>query len=244
MPAPVNVRLMDPTKHVANWPAESVRWACLNRDIGGNPDFFPLTVKGAYVIGIIHEICESVTCLIKCQTAPKAPHIPAYGVVASGIELLGRCITGNSRTNNAGNDLKTGLKWLASSSYRDVPADHVLVSTQICQYSVNDLAALRHFAAHGQATVRELDTNNLYLSGVDRWLLGKLRPQLANGLDRYWTQLVNDENLCNNLASASVIALRNWPVFKIWSLFEKNDDGEYESISAVFNKFDWSIGSV
>lgn len=234
MTAPVNVRLEYPTINILDWPEQAAQWIGLNREIGGNPDFFPLTTKAAYVLGIVHDICESVTCLLRYQNGPQATYIPAYGVFASGVEVLGRCITGNSTTMNNVRDLRTGFRWLASSLHTEVPDDHVLVATRSANYTVTMLAALRHFAAHGQATARGVND-------VDYDLLNLLRPQLADGLERYWSELQRSEELCNNLAAASIVAFRNWPVFKIWSLFGRNEHGEYESVSEIFNRFDWRV---
>lgn len=232
MAAPVNVRLENPTIPISHWQAD--QWITLNREIGGNPEFFPLTIKAAYVIGVIHDICESVTCLLRCQNVPQATYIPAYGVFASGIEVLGRCITGNNTMQNNTKDLKTGFRWLVSSSYETICDNHVLVTTPSSSYTVIMLSSLRHFAAHGQASTTGIDN-------VDHTLLNLLRPILANGLERYWSGSLDSEDLCNNLAKANIIAFRNWPVFKSWSLFERNERDVYESVSEIFNKFDWGF---
>ncbi len=234
MPAPMNVMPETPTIAIRDWPREADQWVALNVEIKGNPDFFPLTIKAAYVIGIIHDICESVTCLLRYPNSSQATYIPAYGVFASGVEVLGRCIKGNSTMMNNVQDLKTGFRWLASSLHTEVPDDHVLITTRSTCYTINMLTALRHFAAHGQATARGI-------GGIDHEILSLLRPRLADGLQRYWVELQTSEDLCNNLASANIVAFRNWPVFKSWSLFEKNDRGVYESVYEIFNKFEWRI---
>ncbi|MBM3149811.1 MAG: hypothetical protein FJZ88_07295, partial [Chloroflexi bacterium] len=115
MPAPVNVKLQHPRVPVANWSQESAQWTARNNAVGGNPDFYPLTIKAAYVIGIIHDLCESVSCLLKYPHVRETTYIPAYGVFASGIDLLGRCIRGHSTTSDNTEDLRTGFKWLAPS---------------------------------------------------------------------------------------------------------------------------------
>ncbi|MGB3905234.1 MAG: hypothetical protein WBB22_09945 [Anaerolineae bacterium] len=98
MGAPINVKVENPTDAGTNWQAEVPRWRSLNKQIGGNPDFYPLTIKGAHVIGVIHDICESVSCLLRYPNARQTTYIPAYGVFASGVEILGRCIRGNEGT--------------------------------------------------------------------------------------------------------------------------------------------------
>lgn len=241
MIAPVNVRLANPTIILPDWHIESGQWIALNDEIGGNPNFFPLTIKAAYVIGIIHDICESVTCLLQYRNTSRVTYIPAYGVFASGVEVLGRCINGNSDTRNNVQDIRIGFKWLVSSSPDEIPNDHVVMSTPSFDYTVNMLIALRHFAAHGQATTRTTGQNTYQFGGIDYDLLNLLRPCLADGLERYWGELQRSDDLCNALASANIIAFRSWPVFKSWSIFEINEGGNYESISEIFNKFDWRI---
>lgn len=231
MPAPVNVKLAYPTVFIADWTQKSAQWTALNKQVGGNPDFYPLTIKAAYVIGIIHDLCESVTCLLRHPEVRQTTYIPAYGVFASGIDLLGRCIRGHSTTSDNTEDIRTGFKWLDPSP--GAATDPVLITTNICAYTVNNLTAMRHFAAHGQATSRFVN--------LDYEILSMVQPLLANGLDRYWRELLTSECLCDQLAKATVLAFRSAPILKSWILFEKNEFGEYESVEQIFSKFDWHV---
>lgn len=97
--APVNVKLQSPTIQIRNWPEEASNWVRLNHEIGGNPDFFPLTIKGAYIIGVIHDLCQSIDILLYDSENCIFTNMPAYGMLASGIDLLGRCIQGNHTTS-------------------------------------------------------------------------------------------------------------------------------------------------
>jgi hypothetical protein len=94
MVAPINVKLACPTISVKNWQQEAQEWMALNTSVKGNPDFYPLTVKFGYVVGVIHDICACVACLLRqgTQFARQTSYIPAYGLFASGIDLLGRCV--------------------------------------------------------------------------------------------------------------------------------------------------------
>jgi hypothetical protein len=240
--------LENPTENIEGWSEEAQKWIALNREINANPDFFPLTIKGAYVIGIIHTICETVSILLKHPSVKSTTYLPAYGVFASAIELLGRCITGNATTLKNTNDLETGFKWLASSffeqykdSYLSVPPSIVLVQTNQYKYAISNLVALRHFSAHGQATSREITKGYYEFGYIDFEILEHFPPLIAVGLERYWSKLRNDEGLCNRLASANIIALRKSPVFRSWSLFEKDPSGVYYSIEEIFNRFDWTV---
>lgn len=241
MTAPVNVKLQTPTVAISDWNQEATEWMNLNAAAHGNPDFYPLTVKAAYVIGVEHDICESVSHLLTHPSAKTTTYIPAYGVFASGVEILGRCINGNSTTRGSVADLKTGFKWLVSSSYDTVPGTHVLITTNSYAYTVEMLAALRHFAAHGQATSNVTAAGTYQFGNIDYEILSKMPHLIANGLERYWNQLQRDEELCNKLAEANIIALRNWPVFRSWMLFEKDESGKYHSITQIFNRFDWQV---
>jgi len=246
--APVNVKLKKPTIRLDNWDEDAQKWITINNDIKGNPNFYPLTVKGAYVIGVIHTICESVSILLNDSKAKLATYLPAYGVFASAIELLGRCINGNSSTIDTTNDLKSGFKWLGASyfkpyknSYADVPDDIILVKTSIYDYSINNLVALRHFAAHGQATSKEVAKNSYAFGNIDYGILEQFPSLLANGLESYWHELQTSEVLCNNLAKADIIALRKLPVFLSWSMFEKDSKGIYHSVAEIFKRFSWKV---
>jgi len=103
------------------------------------------------------------------------------------------------------------------------------------------LVALRHFAAHGQATSKVTVPGVYKFGDIDYEILGKMPPLIAEGLERYWGQLQKEEDLCNKLARANVLALRNWPVLRSWLLFEKDASGKYYSITEIFNRFDWVI---
>ncbi len=239
--APVNVKLKYPAESVENWDILTIEWKALNAWAGGHPGFYPLTIKAAYVIGVIHDLCESVSCLLGHPRVLETTYIPAYGVVASGIEILGRCIRGNHDTRAATADLKTGFKWLATSAIEQLTDNSILIETSRQKCSIGMLAALRHFAAHGQATSEKTDRDAYKFGELDYEILGKMPPLIADGLERYWNELQHSDDLCNKLAEANILALRSWPVKKSWILFEKDASGVYHSITEIFNRFDWNI---
>jgi hypothetical protein len=236
MGAPINVLVRDPDPAEAgkNWPEEASKWVVLNREAGGNTDFFPLTIKVAYIIGVIHDICESVSCLLGHPRVRETTYIPAYGVFASGVELLGRCINGNPGPSGSTEDLKTGFKWLESSSYQDVSENQVLIKTSSNAYTISMLTALRHFAAHGQAALSQFDN-------IDYEILNEMPALIACGLERYFDGLLHSILLCNKLARARVTAFRDWPVLKSWLLLERDESGIYHSITEIFKRFNWRI---
>ena len=242
MAAPVNVNPKDPDMtdwtpdEVQKWHQEAAQWTALNP---GNPDFHPLTVKAGYVIGVIYDICESVSCLLKDSGfARQTSYIPAYGVFASGVEILGRCVKGESKSYRS--TLRAGFKWLADpnpSSYGTVSKKQSLITTSQRTYTIEELEYLRNFATHGQATAQ--------FCNIDYEILTKLHSFLRDGLEHYWSKLVlpgNDE-LSTNLARANIIALRDWPVFQCWSLFSRDKYGKYRSVTEIFDKFrdEWMV---
>jgi hypothetical protein len=248
MTAPVNVKLETPTTRIDGWDKEAQQWLSVNQDAGGNSDFYPLTIKAAYVIGVIHTICESVSILLRDTNAKVTTYLPAYGVFASSVELLGRCINGNSSTKGSSRDLEAGFKWLASSyfeqyknDYESVPPSIVLIQTSKYMYAIYNLVALRHLSAHGQATSKEVGKGYYEFGYIDYEILAQFPHLLASGLEKYWHELQSSEDLCNRLAQAKIIALRKWPVFLSWSLFQADSSGVYYSIEEIFNRFDWAI---
>jgi hypothetical protein len=245
--APVNVILHTPTNPPSNWIAQEKTWIKLNQSIGGHPSFYALTIKGAYMIGVIHTLCQSVSILLRDQTNVPITYLPAYGVFASGVELLGRCINGNSTTSKNTKDLKTGFKWLASkylhtrSDFEKIPETTTLIKTTKHIFTIDNLVALRHFAAHGQATSSEIAPGSYQFGTIDFEILAQMKPLLAKGVDCYWESLKSDAALCDKLAQADVIPLRDLPVFTSWSLFEADENGIYHSVEEIFYRFDWQV---
>jgi hypothetical protein len=219
--APVNVLLEKPTRALEGWEEKARIWIALNKEVGGNPAFYPLTIKAAYMAGVIHTIFQSVSILLREKDAKLVSYLPAYGVFASGIELLGRCVRGNSSTRGSSKDLESGFKWLASAffenyhaDYKGVPEGVVLIQTSKYMYSISNLVALRHFAAHGQAASQEVSMGAYRFGYIDYEILAHMPHLVASGMEKYWSDLQSDEDLCNNLAEAKIIALRKWPVFQ------------------------------
>ena len=159
--------------------------------------------------------------------------IPAYGVLASGIELLGRCVTGNPSAYKSEEDLKAGFWWLAKGSYQDVNGNHILIETTRQKYSITDLIALRHFAAHGQATMnRVVDFDYDIFAQIGN----PGEHLIAIGLEKYWTTVKESEEICNRLARANIMPFRSAPLLETLKLFSALP---YQSVTEIFSKFDW-----
>jgi len=253
MGAPVNVKLEAPTLSIDGWQTQAEQWRKINP---GNSAFYPLTIKAGYVIGVIYDICECVSHLLKYPSNITSVYIPAYGVFASGIELLGRSIRGNPSFKNPDKDLKFGFKWLASwdepEKYLIVSDKHELIETNTRSYTIQELITLRHFAAHGQGRMGE-SSRAKNITNVDIHILMKMPFLIKNGLEVYWSRLQgysgNDlvsertwnefaEFLCNTLAKANITPFRDWPVFRSWSLFDPNSNRPHPSITEIFERFE------
>src|SRR5436305_1402247 len=125
-------------------------WKKWRDEIAGRPEFTPLEIKGAYLMGVIYQVCENVELLIECGPWPVG-YISAYGVFTSGIELLGRCITGDPDYHRS--NLNRGLNQLIDPT-PPMALNNIVIrrGTGGIEYTVEDLTNLRNFAAHGQAT--------------------------------------------------------------------------------------------
>jgi hypothetical protein len=217
------------------------RWQQLDAD---NLVAWPLiAIKAAYVLGVIHDCCESVEWLLKFPDAANPrpwpiTYLPAVGICLSSIELLGRCLLGyTGHDGNRGRNLEAGITYLFATAPRH-STPGVLALTQYGAYSLDDLIALRHFTAHGQGAVNP----NRAFRGVDVELLDAFPQLIGNALDRYWNSLQQDPQQCDLLGQANIVPLRNTPIDKMWRLFEFDPTaGRYHSITDIFARFDWRV---
>jgi hypothetical protein len=254
-PVPMNVYLQVPTDPPPDWPRQAQQWINLNTTPAtirgytghGHPDFYPLTVKAGYVVGLIYDVCGAVTALLHDKRTRREHFLIAYGVFASAIDLLGRCIQGNStyRANANGQplDVKMGFRWLKrlDMNYINVNDNDILVSTPQGQYSIDMLVAMRHYAAHGQATTNK---NSYVFNEIDYDVLELMPLLLAEALEVYWNMLQARDHfttqdatiLCNHLAHANIAAFRHAPIHNIWILIQ-----QHGSLTNVFKIFNWTM---
>jgi hypothetical protein len=234
--APVNVYLSDPTEQVNGWPELKERWIQLNNDAHGNPEFNPLTIKAFYVFGVQLAIFRCVSYLLEAGKLPSTTYLPAYGIFASGIELLGRCLKGNEETRGSSADLIAGLQWLSNPDfhqYTTVPVDHQLVSTANGSYSIRQLAALRNYTIHAQAAVINATPQ------IDFLILQEMPPIISSTIESYWAQLQRDPAPCNALARANIAPVRNRPIFDTLWDFSRARTGRYLAIGEIYGSLDW-----
>lgn len=238
----VNVKVKTPTVKLKNWSKEARRWKALNKRAGGDSRLYPLTIKAGYVIGVIYDICQSVSQLLAHPNAPQITYMPAYHVFSSGVEILGRCIRGNSDLWGSFADLQTGFRWLADSEQLGLHDDTVLIKTSGREYTVDMLTALGYYAAHSGIKTKQKSGGMHHFGEIDPEILEKMPSLLTEGLERYWSELQSSELLCNKLAEARIIALQNWPVLESWLLSDQGHNGALPPITDVFSKFDWCVG--
>ena len=236
-----DVKLKNPTVNVQNWTKESRLWRALYRNAGGHSRPFPLTIKAGYVIGVIYDICASVSQLLGHPNAQHTTYLPAFRVFASAVEMLGRCIRGNSDLWGSVADLKTGFRWLADSDQLGLTDDTVLVKTSSREYTIDTLTALGYYAADAAIDTRKKSGGTHHFGEIDPEILKQMPPLLVKGLQRYWDRLQTSKRLCNKLAKARVIAVKDWPVLQRWLLLDGDGEGVPPSMSDVFGSFSWSV---
>jgi len=233
----VPISLKDPDAIVHN----ATLWRQLNELAGGKPDFTAVEIKSFYVIGLIKDIWMSVDCLLKSKDAWPQKYLPAFGVFASGVDLLGRCLTGNT-TPDLNENLRVGFYYLANptqtacpTSLPTRPEDIVVVSTSRTKYSIAALVDLRHYTTHGQATIRDQ-----HLPDVDNDLLAQFPDKVGIAMDVYWNGLLTNAEYCVRMARAEIAPYRNrgMPLENILDHFEAG-----HSAGGLFSELDWHVTS-
>ena len=264
---PVKMKIADPTTALPGWAQERTEWIELNREIDGHPLFSPLTIKAAYVIGVIHQLCQCITVLLRApvhqtvgQIHPwlspqprrhpwQTTYIPAYGLLASGINLLGRCLRGNDNpAKESTEDIEAGFKWLsnprynpaiqgdAAFGYHGISKQSTLITTSTQSYSIDQLVKMRHYAAHGQAVAVGYS-----FPDADYEILAKMPVLLADGLEHFWGALIDHVEPCNRLAKARILAYLGTPILASWIVFDIGTDDRNHSITEIFKEFDWRV---
>jgi hypothetical protein len=249
----VPVSLADPYASVYN----DLEWRSLQASVA-NSQFTVLEIKAFYVIGLMLEVCASVDCLLKASLSKNehplayqvftsgGRYLPAFGVFASGVELLGRCLTGNE-TAQVNENLKVGFHYLAKPTLTplltSIPMGTDVVITSR-SYSIQDLIDLRNYAAHGQSTVGEKDASGRLvpksnLPGIERDLFGRLPEKMGDAIQVYWHDaLLHDVEHCRRLAKARIDPYTNriGPLQHVIYYFGQIP---YQSAGSLFSRFTW-----
>ena len=236
-PAPVNVLLQTPTISIDSWEFQAPQWTKLNRDIGGNPDFYPLTIKAFYIIGTIFGAFKSVSILLENPRYITSTYYSAYSVFSSAIDLLGRCLIGNEKYGGTKTNLQAGFQWLATPAFHSFSRfseKSEFIKTPFAAYSISDLIKLRHFTVHGQAAT------NFEIPPFDYYVLDRISNKLPSAMEAYWLSLLSNDPLCNNLAKANINPFRYYPIWDCLWLFSADANGKYQSVREAFGEFDWT----
>jgi hypothetical protein len=236
-----NVKLKAPTVKVRNWTKRARLWRAMDRKAGGHSRRYPLTVKAGYVIGVVYDICASVTHLLKHSEAARITYVPAYQLFCSAVSLFGRCIRGNADLWAGMADLQTGFKWIAESKQVGLHDDTAVIKTSHLEYTVDMLVALGHYAPCGKIPTKTKPRGMQHFGEMDTEVLAQMPTLMADGLQRYWDELQDSKRLCNRLAQARVIALQDWPVLKTWLCREQDTGDGMLPISDLFSGMDWSL---
>lgn len=250
----VPVFLADPNANVYN----AAEWERLRTGVA-NAQFTAVEIKAFYVIGLILEICASVDCLLKANSLSENDHplayrvftsggryLPAFGVFASGIELLGRCLTGND-TAQVNENLRVGFHYFARPDpaplLNNIPVNTEVVATSH-PYTIQDLIDLRNYAAHGQSTVGQKDATGRLVPissppGIERELFSQLPQKMGGAIQTYWLEgLLRDADHCRRLARARVDPYSNriGPLQHVISYFGQRP---HKSAGSLFDRFRW-----
>jgi hypothetical protein len=236
-----------------------IEWQTIRDSSSVNSQFTPLEIKAFYVVGLLLEICASVDCLLKANSISKNEHplahqvynaggryLPAFGVFSSGIELLGRCLTGNE-TADVNENLRVGFYYIGTPNHtpllHHIPMTEPVISATNRSYTVQDLIDLRNYAAHGQSVVGEKDPSGKRvpknsLPGIERQLFVPLPQKLGDATDTYWARLQNNQEHCERLAKARIDPYRNRidPLQHVISYFSQIP---YPSAGSLFSRFQW-----
>jgi len=237
MPRNVPVSLASPNAPVDN----ADHWIEIGKLAEANPEFTPLELKAFYVVGLIDDICQSVEWLLKAKDAWPDKYLPAFGVFASAVDLLGRCLTGNTTADVQGN-LAVGFQYIArpisEPPAKTLPREEadktIVVRTNHAVYTIGSLVDLRHYTAHGQATVKDKP-----LPAVDVEILDSFPKLIGDAMETYWQGLKEKEEFCTRMGSARIATYSNRvePLRATLAYFSQPGN----SMGSLFYRLDWQI---
>jgi hypothetical protein len=162
----------------------------------------PFEAKALYVFPLMRQFGEGVITLLRRPEG--SLDLPAFVLLADGIEALGRCLTGcQEEKYGSGPRLREGLEQLERR-------DDGEFRTMSGLYTVEDCTKLRNFTTHG-------GTTPLTLMVLDGHLTAMLLSRYGEELTDYWTRLGDETNVDERerFAAARIrpLATANRPVF-------------------------------
>lgn len=181
------------------------------------PNATPFETKAIYVFGMVRHLIESAGWALE-HTRPYS--FPAYLLVCSAVELLGRCVADvNEDPIKFQRGLVRGLEIMIetcphcgvtnirgrhSKSSWKADLDHVVVSAGGHDYTIGECKNLRNFMAHGMASPKgELSLTPEFI--------GKFICAACRATDRYFEQLrvpdPSEDDLRLRLAKAEILPI-------------------------------------
>ncbi len=119
---------------VIDIPTQEQQWVSIAKGIGSS-DLDWLTTKAFYVTGVILGNCRSVEILLRRENNIETTYYPAYAVFASAVELLGRCLRGNTSDTDSYKDILAGFRWLKCPDVENYDKISVVVTLPMISYS-------------------------------------------------------------------------------------------------------------
>jgi len=149
------------------------------------PEVTPFSAKALYIIGVIRHSIEASGWLLKHRRITGkwrgAFYVSAYLQTAAAVELLGRCVLGDSEiVYGSGKRLCHGFKEIARLP--DADRNNVVLTAGRTAYTIGQCETLRNFAAHGAGVAHD----NVSFDGD---LICGVTKLLAQGAERYWSSL-------------------------------------------------------
>lgn len=214
-------------------------WLELKELSNANQIFTALEIKTFYAIGLIDDICQCVQTLLKSDNAWPEKYLPAFGLFASIVDLLGRCLTGN-RTLDVNENLRVGFWYLFNPTPTPPSRSITTVQTRTAihqmspaggLYTIGNFISLRNYSLHGQATTD-------HLPRVHNDLLAIFPRKIGDAIEIYWSALQNNDEYCERMGAALIDPHSNRadPLFKTIDYFDQG-----LAAGDLFYKFDWNV---
>lgn len=213
-------------------------WVQLYSSHGGNLQYTAVEIKGFYAISLIHDTFCTVDFIMEAEDAWPNKYLPAYGLFSSGVDLLGRCLTGNT-TINMNENLRIGFHYLSNPilvpqiGLQQADMQTPLIITSHNEYTIEDLVALRHYTLHGQATV------DGPFVGVDNELLAQFPSLIVRAMEVFYSSLQQEVEMCQRMGEAEIGAYGNRiePLKNILNYFSQQGT----SMTSYFDCLDWTV---
>lgn len=172
-----------------------------------DPPVTPFSAKALYVIGTLRHSVEAADKLLYRDGRASwrgAFYVSAYLELATGVELLGRCLRGDWKTgaDSESKRLRRGLSYIGGLDSCDMGA--TIITTRSQSYTICQCKMLRNYAAHGSAI-----TESFASLAFDPEFISELQRLLTDGVQHYWAELMNPHctEIRENLAGAAVLPI-------------------------------------